>query len=182
MRHLSWHNLARAHFGLLLFLLVQWGADLLTSYRLNQQIVSGLIIILYGSGLMLFFHSLKPFKKAVIYYSVYALTGLSLVIVLTTGGMFAAVMASVLLYPVYPKEVKYENAGIKLYNRYQGFMSPCCSYEVARPQNLLIERYAGYINLYGAPPGPAAEFRWGNKDTLFYQARPGAPILVLRIR
>lgn len=182
MRHLSWHNLAKAHFGLLLFLLVQLALDILTSYRLNQQIVSGLIIALYGSGLVLFFHTLKPFKVWVIYYSVYALTVLSLILVFTIGGMLVTVTASVLLYPVYPKKVKYENADIKLYAHYQGFMSGCCSYEVVRPLNLFVEKYAGDINLYASQPESTAVFQWGNEDTLFYQVYPGDSIIVLLIR
>jgi hypothetical protein len=182
MRNLTWRNLTKAHFYLLLFLLIQLSVDVLTSYRLNQQIISGLIIVLYASGLILFFHTLKPFKLALIYYSVYALTVLSLILVFTIGGLFVAITASVLLYPVYPKAVKYENADIKLYARSQGFLSMCCSYEVVRPQNMLVEKYVGYINLYGSKPGPTALFRWGNEDTLFYQPRPGASPIVLPIR
>lgn len=34
-----------------------------------------------------------------------------------------------------------------IYDRYQGFMARCCSYEVAAPKLYIFEKHLGYINI-----------------------------------
>lgn len=139
-------KLEKWHFYLLGLVLSNFGIGLITGYRLNQNLSFSLKVILYLTGIILFFTAIKPFRKIAIYYSFYTITGVLIGQLFLFGGIFLAILCSLLLYPIYPRETEYKTETIKIYDRYQGFMGRCCIYEVVEPKFYFFEKHLGYIN------------------------------------
>ncbi|MFD2890257.1 hypothetical protein [Chitinophaga cymbidii] len=160
-------GLLKWHFYLLGFILLDLLTGIFTGYRLNQNLIFFFKLVLYLSGAILFFRTLKPFKITAVYFSFYiistAITGLFLLF----GGIFLAIMSSILLYPIYPKQTTYKNETIKVYNRFQGFFSRCCSYEVVEPKLYFFEKRLGVININKSIAPDKDEFRLSNNVILY---------------
>ena len=56
-------------------------------------------------------------------------------------------MSSIILFPIYPKKVKYEKDNLKVYEKFTGFLGACCQYEIAENKLLIFEKNYGYIKL-----------------------------------
>ncbi|HET8572795.1 MAG TPA: hypothetical protein VFL76_02880 [Edaphocola sp.] len=177
-----WHGFQKMHFYLLTFLLLQFLVDLLSGYRLHQMIIFCLTLALYASGTLLFSRNLSPFRAKALYYAFYTLPVLSLFLMQLFGGILVAVASAFTLYPVYPKEIKYETPKIRLYSHYQGFMSRCCNYEVVQPKALIFEKYLGRVQVFEDHPAlKTARFILTGKDTLAYYPAGGDPVMFLKM-
>ena len=118
-------------------------------------------------NLGLFLISLKPFKKRVIYYSFYIVSLGLLGLFMMFGGVFLAIVSSLALYPIYTKETKYQTETIKIYDRFQGFMGRCCTYEVVVPKRYLFEKHLGYIYIDKPINDKKDEFRLKNNSIIY---------------
>lgn len=135
----------RGHFWLLGFVLVHFAIESFSGFRLHPNVFFALKILLYVSGILLFFKSVKPFKAIAGYFSFYAISGTVTGLFFLFGGIFLAMLSSVLLFPIYPNDVRYASDNLKIYDHFQGLMSRCCSYEVAEPKYFLFEKNLGTI-------------------------------------
>jgi len=134
------------HFYLLGIVLVNFGIGYITGYRLNQNVTFVLKVVIYLTGMFLFFKSLRPFKLKAVYYIFYPITVAVTGLLFFLGGIFLAVLATFLLYPIFPSQTEYKAENIIIYNRFQGFMSSGYSYEVVEPKFYIFEKHLGYIN------------------------------------
>ena len=57
---------------------------------------------------------------------------------------------------------------IKIYDRFQGFMGRCCSYEVVEPKLYIFEKHLGYINIERPIDANKNEFSLKN-NTIIYK-------------
>jgi hypothetical protein len=125
------NNFYKFHFYLLTFLIAHFSVEKLIGYGLSQPIVFCFKIMLYITGFVVFFWSLKPFKKRAIYFSYYFFTPVVAFLGYIFGGVFlVGILGSILLFPVYPKEKAFEKKDIIVYHKFQGFLGACCSYEI----------------------------------------------------
>lgn len=161
-------KLEKWHFYLLGLILINFGIRLITGYRLNQDLTFILKISLYLTGLILFFTAVRPFKKTAIYYSFYVISSILTGLFFLLGGIFFAILSSIVLYPIYPKQTKYQIESIKIYDRFQGFMARCCSYEVVEPKFYFFEKHLGYINIEKPIDADKDEFSFEN-NTIIYK-------------
>ena len=161
-------KLIKWHFYLLSFILLNFGIEFFTGYRLNQYMTIFFKLILYLSGTILFFKSIRPFKGISIYFSFYTISAVIPGLFFLLGGIFLAILSSVLLYPIYPKQVEYKTQTITIYDRFQGFMSRCCSYEVVEPKAYIFEKHIGFLNIEKPIDPNKDEFRLHN-NTIIYK-------------
>jgi hypothetical protein len=161
-------RLEKWHFYLLGVVLLNFGLGLTTGYRLNQNLTFILKIILYLTGLILFLTTLRPIRKITIYYSAYAISVLLTGLFFMFGGILLAILSSIVLYPIAPKQTQYRTATIIIYDRFQGFMAPCCSYEVVEPELYIFEKHLGYINIKRSIEPERDEFVLKN-NTIIYK-------------
>jgi hypothetical protein len=124
----------------------------LTAYSLEGNIEFGVKILTVISGLILFFFYLKPFKKVNFYFSIYATIAGLLIIGLIFRGIFWALVLSVFLFPLIPDDKEFEENGIIISTPFQGFMTPCCSYQIKERQLLLFEKDYGRWEIDGEGP------------------------------
>lgn len=82
-----------------------------------------------------------------VYFSFYLISGVLTGLFFLFGGIFLAILSSIILYPIYPKQIEYKTETINVYDRFQGFMGRCCSYEVVEPKLYIFEKHLGYINI-----------------------------------
>ena len=163
-------RLEKWHFYLLSLVLINFGTGLITGYRLNQNLTFILKVILYLTGLIMFLKTLRPFKKTAIYYSFYAISVVLTGLFFLFGGIFLAILSSLVLFPIVPKQTEYKTETIKIYDRFQGFMARCCSYEVVEPKLYIFEKHLGYINIEKPIDVDKDEFNFkNNKITYKYE-------------
>lgn len=161
-------RLEKWHFCLLGVVLLNWGTGLISGYSLHQNLIFILKVILYFTGLVLFLKSLRPLKKIAFYYSFYTISGVLTALFFLFGGISLAILSSLALYPIAPKQTEYKTETIKIYDRFQGFMARCCSYEVVEPKLYFFEKHLGYINIGKSIDADKDEFSFKN-NTIIYK-------------
>ena len=117
-------------------------------FSLNYEIVFMLKIIIYLSGIFLFFFYLKPFKKVAIYYFYYFLTALSAILFWLSKSFIFGLLTAILIFPIYRNTIQYKSKNLIVHDIYQGFMSECCLYELTEPKLLLFEKKVGKVYIW----------------------------------
>jgi len=135
--------LTRIHFGSLAFVALNF--FLSDNISFNSTIIFIVKIIICVTGAVLFFCNYKPFKKRVIYYAVYVFSPVVIFIAWVADGIFGAMLASVILFFVYPKDVVYKKGGLIIYKEFVGFMNVRRTYEINKTKFLLFENHIGRI-------------------------------------
>ncbi len=110
----------RLHFLLLTLLLCNFGLNAIVGFGLNSSLIVVLKSVLYLTGVVLFFISLKPFKKIAIYYSFYIMTPVVLVAFYFIHGIFLGLLSSLLIAPMMPVKADYSKDDIKIYSKFNG--------------------------------------------------------------
>jgi hypothetical protein len=142
-------NIIKIHFLILGFVFLNFTIQLLTKYGLNTILIFILKCIIYLSGFTLFFLNRRPIKKITFYYSYYLISLVILLLFRIFGGIFLGLLSSLILFPIYPKEIKYEKDNLKIYQKFTGFLGACCQYEIIENKLLIFEKEYGFIKLEG---------------------------------
>lgn len=143
-------TITKIHFYLLGFVLLNFTLKNTIEISLNYRFAYLITILIYASGIILFFWNFKSFKKRVIYFSIYFITPILTLLFWLFGEIFFGLLASIALYPIYPSDIKIQNEKIVVYTKYQGFMGACCPYEVTEKKYWLLEKKIMDINLFEA--------------------------------
>ncbi|BAO55509.1 hypothetical protein [Nonlabens marinus] len=138
---------SKVHLLLLVFVLLNFIAKTMIGVGLNYELTYFIVLLVYISGTFLFFWSIKPMNKVIIYYSYYIITPVLTLCFWLFGGVFFGLLTSITLYPIYPNEIKAENEKNVIYSKYQGFMGACCCYEVTEKKYWFLEEKKTEINL-----------------------------------
>lgn len=150
------HNMEKAqirnlitkfHFYLLGFSLLNFILKITIEISLNYKVADVAALLVYASGVILFFWNFKPFKKVGLYFSFYLITPFFAFLFWAFGGIFLAIVTSIVLYPIYPNDLEKEYGEISIYGKFQGFMGMCCSYQLTEKKYWLLEKKIMEINL-----------------------------------
>ncbi len=114
----------------------------LIAFSLLESLELSIEVLTLGSGFILFFLFLKPFKKINLYFSIYGLTGLLVSFSLLFSGLFWVVVYTI-LFPIVPADKEFEKDGIVIYSPFQGIIASCCTYEVKERYFLIFEKSLG---------------------------------------
>jgi len=133
-------NLIKLHFGLLLFLVLHFFLQGAYGFGLNTTIRFALKLLLYGSGILLFFGLLKQKSWIKYYASLYVISPLIVVIGYLLDGILGAILGSVffLFLNVPTSVISDKNYTVK--TEYAGFMNSCCSYALFENKFGIFER------------------------------------------
>lgn len=146
---LNLQRIARIHFLLLAILLLNFVLRQVTGFGLNIYLIDLLKGILYLTGIILFLMSLKPFKLITTYYFLYILTPTIVTAFYLGGGIFLAIFSSLFLAPIMPVQPDYNDGNVKVYSEFNGFMGPCCGYDVVQNKLYAFEQFKGTIAAKG---------------------------------
>ncbi|RZJ67451.1 MAG: hypothetical protein EOO50_05540 [Flavobacterium sp.] len=133
-------SLLKFHLLLLGFLLLNFVFRMSVQISVNYQIVFVAKILLYVSGLILFFSYLKPIKKRLLYFSFFALSPVFILVSWLIDGIFGAILVSIVLFCFAPEDSRLNDSGIHIYKNFSGFMAHTSHYEITQPKLLLFEK------------------------------------------
>jgi hypothetical protein len=142
---ITFDKIRNLHFALLILLLCHFGLTVLVGFGLNSSLTMALKVILYLTGIVLFFVSLRPFKKIALYYMFYSMTPVILILFYFVHGIFFGLLSSFALTPIVPLKSDYDRDDIKIYSKFNGFLGPCCEYYATERSFYLFERFKGTI-------------------------------------
>jgi hypothetical protein len=139
--------ITKIHFYLLGFALLNFILKSTIEISLNYRLAYLITILIYASGIFLFFWSFRPFKKIGFYFGLYVITPILTLLFWLFGGIFFGITASIVLYPIQPNQIEIEKNNFVIYQKTQGFLGMCCPYEITEKQFLILERRVKEINL-----------------------------------
>lgn len=139
--------ITKIHFYLLGFALLNFTLKSTIEISLNYRFAYFITLIIYASGIILFFWNFKPFRKVTLYFGIYAITPILTLLFWLFGGIFSGIIASLVLYPIQPNHIEIEKNDFVIYQKTQGFLGMCCPYEITEKQFLILERRIKEINL-----------------------------------
>jgi hypothetical protein len=139
--------ITKIHFYLLGFALLNFILKNTIEISLNYRFAYLITILIYGSGIILFFWNFKPFKKIGFYFGFYAITPILTILFWLFGGIFFGIIASIVLYPIQPNHIQIEKNDFVIYQENQEFLGMCCPYEITEKQFLILEKKIKEIDL-----------------------------------
>ncbi|MGM0579988.1 MAG: hypothetical protein ACQETL_04875 [Bacteroidota bacterium] len=92
---------------------------------------------------------MKPFRRISIYFSIYAILSFFLLVGLVFRGILGAIIISIILFPIIPKDRKYENNDFIISTPFQGFLAPCCTYQLDEKIFFIFENNYGTFDTEG---------------------------------
>ncbi|WP_157492129.1 hypothetical protein [Mangrovimonas sp. ST2L15] len=128
--------------------IINWISKTIFEFSLNYKLAYIITLLIFTSGLTLFLWNLKPFKRIGIYYGYYFITPLLALFFWLFGGIFLALISAVILYPIYPNQIVTISKNFTVYQKFQGFMGPCCPYEITEKHLWLIEEKLSDIDFH----------------------------------
>lgn len=144
--------LLRIHLTTLIILLVNFLINVIFEIGLIANLRLVLKILFYVSACILFFYYAKPFKKRVLYFSIYIFSPFLIFISWIMDGILGAILGSFFLFFFVPNDNRFENDEIQINTKFQGLLGACCTYEVIEKKYFLFERKIGEFqfeeNLY----------------------------------
>jgi len=161
-------KIIRFHFFLFTFLLFNFVLKATLGFGINNTLAIVLKCLLYLTGIVLFFISLRPFKKFAVYFSFYILTPIILALFYFVHGIFFGLLSSLLLTPIMPVQPNYNDGNIKVYSKFNGFLGPCCKYYATQNRLYVFEEFKGTIYTDGGVNFENAKVTLRNDSALIY--------------
>lgn len=129
----------KIHLASVIFLLINFFIKTIFGLSLISNLVLIFKILLYASGMLLFFLYLKPFNKLSFYFSLYFFSPIIIGLSWLIDGIFGAILGSVFLFLFMPSDVRFENNEILINKKTGGLLGSCCDYEVIKKKMFLFE-------------------------------------------
>ena len=143
---LKFQNIARLHFALLILILFNLTLNTAFGVGINNNLLIATKLVLYLSGIFLFFVYAKPFKVIAIYFSFFLMTPIVIAVFYFMHGIFFALLSSLFLAPIMPLKSEYSESKVKVYSKFNGFLGRCCSYYVTQNVLFVFEEHVGDIH------------------------------------
>jgi hypothetical protein len=142
---ITFDKIKNIHFALLTILLCHFGTNVWIGFGLNSNLTVALKVGLYLTGIVLFLTNFRPFRKIAFYYLFYPMTPVILVLFYFIHGIFFGLLSSVVLTPIMPVKADYNQDGIKIYSKFNGFLGRCCEYYTTEKSFYVFERFKGAV-------------------------------------
>jgi hypothetical protein len=104
------------------------------------NIISFVKYVVYLTGILLFFITIRPFRKQSLYYSMYLLSPVIIFVSWLLDGLFGAILASIFLAILYPSQKAFQQGEYVFYQKFPGFLGSCCTYDVVQNRLLILQR------------------------------------------
>ena len=160
-------KLLRWHFYALLFVVIN-SVFRIFDVRIVTWIILPVAIFLFLSAVVLFFWSLRPFKKISLYFSLYIITPALIFFSFLADGIMGVVMASVfsVMLAIGPLKTQFKSESYKVYDDYLSFLDECCKHVVYQQKLLLFEKRIATVSVW---PADSLSFHTENDQLKFIQ-------------
>lgn len=135
--HKLFLQLHRIAWAILLFNLLLW---ISTKVSFTPEIAFSVKILVCFSGVVLFFFNIRPFRQVAQYYAIYLFVPLLIWLSWLIDGIMFAVVSAIPFMFVIPDDLKIEKEEYAVYQKFTGFLAPCCGYEVVENQFFLFNK------------------------------------------
>ncbi len=135
--HKLFLQLHRIAWAILLFNLLFW---ISTKISFTPEIVFGVKMLICLSGALLFFFNIRPFRQVAQYYAIYLLVPLFIWLSWLIDGIMFAVVSAIPFMFVITDNLKIEKGEYAVYQKFTGFLTPCCVYEVIENKFFLFNK------------------------------------------
>jgi len=139
--------LLKIHFGLLLLVFLNFILRQLTDFSLGSFIIFPFKITIYLTGLFLFFLTIKPFQKKVMYFALYLLSPLGVLLSWLVDGLFGAIVGAIFLLTITVDDPIATADNYMISKPFAGFIAPCCKYNVKRNYFYVVEKKIGEFQI-----------------------------------
>ncbi len=163
---LKFQNIARLHFALLILIVFNLTLNTAFGVGITNNVLIGTKLILYLSGIFLFFVHVKPFKVIAIYFSFFLMTPIVIAIFYFMHGIFFALLSSLFIAPIMPLEAEFSESNVKVYSKFNGFLGRCCSYYVTQNKLFVFEEHVGDIDTQGPMDFKKSKFTLGSDSII----------------
>lgn len=136
----------KIHIALLILLVINFLCQMNFDIGLNRKLSFGLKIIIYITGILLFFKTIKTFQKISIYFSLYIVSPILIFIGWIIDGIFGAILGSIFLFFFAPNENLQKVENITIYKKFGGLLGRCCDYEFTKEEFIIFERKVAELN------------------------------------
>ena len=143
--------LLKIHFVFLILAVFNTIFKTFSDYSLHRNLELGIELFTFLSGLILFFLFIKPFKKRILYFSLYPLSLLISICGLLFQGFFWRTLTALVLYPIIPDKIHHKENKVILSSP-QGFITKCCSCQIKESKFIILEKNLGFHELAGSIP------------------------------
>lgn len=137
----------KIHFGAVALTIFNLLLRHFSPFSFNEKfaiIIHGTIAI---TGILLFFLTVKPFKKQALYFGLYFISGMLVLFGGIVRGIFGALVLSILLFPFYPANHIATKNGFTISSPFQGFMGRCCNYAISESKFLFFQKNYGLFQI-----------------------------------
>lgn len=140
----------RIHFIALVVAVLNAIVKSVTSFSLEGNIEFGVELLVWVSGLALFFSYFTQLRGKRYYFLIYPVALFILFVGLIFRGLLWAMLLSILFYPIIPDGKEYEHNGIIISTPFQGVMGMCCNYKVKERYLFIFEKNHGLLEVQGS--------------------------------
>ncbi|MFD0990663.1 hypothetical protein ACFQ1R_11185 [Mariniflexile jejuense] len=98
-------------------------------------------IVLTGFFIAIRFFKTLKWKR--FYFSIYPFGCTLFIIGYILKGMFGAIIMCVTMFPIVTDDLVYKNADVRIFTKYTGLFSRCCTYSVSEKKYVFFEKYYG---------------------------------------
>ncbi len=143
-------RLLKIHLCLVIFVLVNFVLSLWAGVAFHSSVVFAAKMIIYATGVILFFMTMRPFKWLSFYFSLYVVSPLLVVVSWLLNGLLGAILGSLFLFMFYPPQPKFQDGNFVFMQKFQGFLGSCCTYTIVQNKFFIFQKCVGEIRLDGS--------------------------------
>ncbi|QHT70974.1 hypothetical protein GXP67_32170 [Rhodocytophaga rosea] len=138
--------LKKFHFTSMIILIINFLMGIVFKINFNAIVILLFNTIIYVSGIVLLFLSLRHKKLLPLYYSLYIFLPVAVLLAWLADGIFGALLGTIFFALLVPPDTIRQYNNYELRSPFSGVLSNCCSYDIFQSHYLLFERKVASFN------------------------------------
>jgi hypothetical protein len=133
----------KVHIGLFVFLLLNLLLSIVLDFGFDNRLMFLVRVLIYATGVLLFFLTLKTRSVVTLYSSLYVLSPVVVFLSWLADGILGALLGSMFFAFLAPPDTVVESDKYQVRSQYTGLLGGCCSYSLYENKLLLFEKKIG---------------------------------------
>ncbi|MBF9254387.1 hypothetical protein I2I11_13865 [Pontibacter sp. 172403-2] len=168
----------KVHLGLLMFLLLNLLLSVVLDLGFDNRLMFLVRVLIYASGVLLFFLTIKNRTAITHYSSLYILSPIIVFFSWLADGILGALLGSMFFAFLAPPDTIVQNDKYQIRSQYTGFLGGCCSYSLYETQLPLFEKKIGEFRAERTSNEIADLRIFGAQAVVYYKEEPTDSTLI----
>ncbi|OKL41355.1 hypothetical protein [Pontibacter flavimaris] len=168
----------KVHLGLLAIILLNLLLYSVFDLGINNAIMFLVRVLMYASGVLLFFITIKNRSAITFYSSLYILSPLVVFFSWLADGILGALVGSMFFAFLAPPNNVVQNDKYQLRSQFTGFLGGCCSYSLYETKLSLFEKKIGEFRAERTSNEIADLEIYGGRAVVYYKEEPTDSTLI----